>query len=125
MKRILVATIVLVSMLTAGPVMSMSRRPPGVEVKVSIPLLPHIVVLEEEPYYVQGGYYYHYDNNRWFYSKSKRGPWTDLPRSHYPKEVKYKNRDQKHDRGRDKNDRDRDERGRDRRDDDRGHDKRR
>ncbi len=130
MKRILIATIVLVSMLTAGTATSMSRRPPSVGVRVSIPLLPPVVVLEDEPYYVQDGYYYHYNDNRWFYSRSKQGPWTDLPRSHYPKEVKFKQRNKEQTRDRDRNDRgrndrDRDDRGRDRRDDGRGHDNRR
>ena len=125
MKRTLIATIVLVSMLTAGTVMSMSRRGPSVDVSVSIPLLPPVVVLEDEPYYFQDGYYYHYDNNRWFYAKSKRGPWADLPRSHYPREVRFKKRDRAQTRDRDRNDRGRDDRGRDRRDDDRGHDNRR
>jgi len=55
--------------------------------------LPVVVELGVEPYYYQGGYHYHYDNNRWRYSNSRSGPWTDLPKSHYPKETKFKGRD--------------------------------
>jgi hypothetical protein len=71
---------------------------------VVAPALPLIVELDVEPYYYQGGYYYYYDNNFWRYSNSKSGPWTDLPRSHYPKETRFKGRaggrerDQDHDR---------------------------
>ncbi len=78
---------------------------------VVVPALPSIVVLEGEPYYYQGGYHYHYQNNRWFYSNSRRGPWAELPRDRYPKEVRFKNRG--HERGRG------DERGRGEK---RGHD---
>jgi hypothetical protein len=56
------------------------------------PPLPVIVEFDVEPFYYQSGYYYHYDNNRWRYSNSRSGPWTDLPRSHYPKETRYKGR---------------------------------
>ena len=55
---------------------------------VVAPALPLIVELGVEPYYYQGGYHYYYNNNRWSYSHSRSGPWTDLPRSHYPKEVR-------------------------------------
>ena len=57
-----------------------------------VPPLPAIVVLEEEPYYYHSGYYYYYQNDRWFYSNAKSGPWVDLPRKHYPKEIKFKGR---------------------------------
>ncbi|OGV78061.1 MAG: hypothetical protein A3I83_08205 [Methylotenera sp. RIFCSPLOWO2_02_FULL_45_14] len=59
---------------------------------VVVPALPVIVELDVEPYYYQGGYYYFYDNDSWRYSQSRSGPWTDLPRSHYPKETKFKGR---------------------------------
>jgi hypothetical protein len=62
-------------------------QPPRV---VMAPALPVIVELHAEPYYYQHGYYYYYDNNYWRYSDSRSGPWTDLPRSHYPKETKFK-----------------------------------
>lgn len=85
---------------------------------VMAPALPTIVVLSAEPYYYQSGYHYHYDNNRWLYSTSRSGPWTDLPRSHYPKETKFKGRGNGRDDGRD--DRRDDRRGDDRDDDHRG-----
>lgn len=90
---------------------------------VIAPVLPSIVILRAEPYFYQSGYHYHYDNNRWRYSKSRSGPWTDLPRSHYPKETKYKghniDRDGRRDDARDdKRDGRRDDRRSDDRDDD-------
>ena len=59
---------------------------------VVAPALPLTVELGVEPYYYQSGYYYFYDNNRWRYSNSRSGPWEDLPRSHYPKETRFKHR---------------------------------
>ena len=123
MKKILISTIVMVFLLMACTVMAMGRRP-GVGVVVTIPVLPSIVVLEQEPYYYYQGYHYHYTNDRWYYSKSKGGPWNDLSRSHYAKEVKYKKDHWKYDEGRKQYHRDND-RGRDQRKDNRGHDQRR
>ena len=80
---------------------------------VVVPALPSVVVLETEPYYYQSGYHYHYQNDRWFYSNARSGPWVELPRDRYPKEVRFKGRE--HDRGRG------DERGRGEK---RGHDER-
>ena len=80
---------------------------------VVVPALPSIVVLEEEPYYYQSGYHYHYQNDRWFYSNARRGPWMELPRDRYPKEVRFKGRGQQRGWG--------DERGRGEK---RGHDER-
>lgn len=111
MKRNLVAMIVMASLLTACVVVPpRDRRSPGHGPgrAVIAPLLPTIVVLEAEPYYFYSDFYYHYDNNRWYYSKSKRGPWADLPRNRYPQEVRFKGRDGKHDR----DDREHDDRGR-------------
>ncbi|MDO8282581.1 MAG: hypothetical protein Q7U10_08185 [Thermodesulfovibrionia bacterium] len=77
---------------------------------VIVPRLPELVILVDEPYYYHSGYYYYYQNNRWFYSHAKSGPWMDLPRGHYPKEVKYKGRDNDKDKGwkRGNDDKDRD-----------------
>ncbi len=75
---------------------------------VVVPTLPLIVELGVEPYYYHSGYHYYYDNNRWRYSSSRSGPWTDLPQSHYPKEIKFRGRGDGRGDGRD-----------DRRDDDR------
>lgn len=57
------------------------------------PALPTVVILEEEPYYVYSGYHYHYTNNVWFYSSSRSGPWKELPRDRWPKEVKHKHKE--------------------------------
>lgn len=68
------------------------------------PILPSLVVLGIEPYYLYSGYHYHYTNNRWLYSQSRSGPWFDLPRNRYPKEIRFKGRnyDRRYDyRGRD------------------------
>lgn len=81
---------------------------------VEAPILPPEVILESRPYYVFRGYYYYWDNDRdfWLYSRSNRGPWYQLPRTHYPERFQY--RGQWHEgRGRGGGDRDRGwERGR-------------
>jgi len=76
-------------MLAACVFVPAGRRGSGV---VVVPPLPAIVILEE-PYYYHSGYYYYYQNDRWFYSNAKSGPWVDLPRGHYPKETRFKGRD--------------------------------
>jgi hypothetical protein len=67
------------------------------------PPLPATVELVD-PYYVYGGYHYYYHDDRWYYSQSRDGRWIDLPRDHYPREVRFKGsrdeRDLKDDRGR-------------------------
>ncbi len=82
MKRLLILTLLAMSLLTACVVMP--RR------GVAVPFLPPVVVLDAEPYYYYDGFHYHYNNDRWFYSRSRNGPWDDLPRDHYPKELRYK-----------------------------------
>ena len=57
---------------------------------VIVPILPPIVVLEAEPYYFYSGYHYYYRDDRWYYSTSRSGPWTDLPRDRWPKETRFK-----------------------------------
>jgi frataxin-like iron-binding protein CyaY len=71
----------------------------GVQVVIAPPL-PPLVVFETEPYYVHQGYHYHYQNNGWYYSRSKSGPWTSLPRDRYPKEVRYRDGRHGDDKGR-------------------------
>ncbi|MRR58126.1 MAG: hypothetical protein EG824_07940 [Deltaproteobacteria bacterium] len=66
---------------------------------VTVSPLPAVVVLDADSYYYQDGYYYYYQNNDWRYSKSRSGPWTELPRSHWPKEIKHRGRDDDQDRG--------------------------
>ncbi len=66
---------------------------------VIVPALPSVVVLETEPYYFYGGYHYHYLNDRWYYSGERSGPWVELPRDRYPKEVRFKGRGDERGRG--------------------------
>ena len=75
---------------------------------VEVPVLPPQVILEKRPYYVYRDYYYYwdYDRNFWLYSRTKRGPWYRLPRSHYPGRFQYRgrwyDRDRDFDRDRDR-----------------------
>lgn len=57
------------------------------------PILPPLVVLDTEPFYFYSGFHYHYTNDRWLYSRSRKGPWAELPRDRYPKDVRFKGRD--------------------------------
>ena len=66
---------------------------------VIVPALPLTVELDNDQYFVQNGYYYSYRSDIWFYSESRQGPWLRLPRSHYPKEVRYRRRDMRHHNG--------------------------
>lgn len=97
MKKLLISTLIGVSLLTACAVVPGRRG--GLEV---VPLLPPLVVLDAEPYYFQGGFHYYYSNNAWYYSKSRSGPWVDLPRDRYPQEVRYKGKEGGQGWGRDK-----------------------
>lgn len=92
MKRILILALFALLLLTACAVVPTGRGygPEGVMV---VPLLPRVVVLRGEPYYYYKGFHYHYVDDRWYYSRSGEGPWADLPRDHYPREVRYKGRD--------------------------------
>lgn len=72
---------------------------------VVAPALPVVVEIGPEPYYYYQGYHYYYYNDRWSYSNSRSGPWLDLPRSHYPKDVRHRDRDGRRDRD-DRRDRD-------------------
>lgn len=80
---------------------------------VIVPALPETVELDADQYYSQNGYYYRYQGNVWVYSESREGPWSQLPRDHYPREVRYRGHDE-HDQGnRDQGNRDHDNRGHD------------
>lgn len=59
--------------------------------EVVVPRLPPIVELVD-PFYFYGGFYYYYHDDRWSYGRSRSGPWTDLPRGHYPRETRWKGR---------------------------------
>jgi hypothetical protein len=70
---------------------------PGPDYVVA-PALPVIVELDVVPYFY-GGYYYYYrhPDRRWIYSHDKHGPWKELPRDRYPREIRYKDLDRYHD----------------------------
>jgi hypothetical protein len=71
----------------------LSPGPGGYGVEVA-PALPAVIELDvAQPYYYQSGYYYYYQGNRWQYSRARSGPWTELPRSHWPKEVRHRGRE--------------------------------
>jgi cytochrome c peroxidase len=95
MKRLFLA-VPLGVFLFVGCVVGPGYRGSGV---VVVPALPTVVVLEEEPYYFHAGYHYHYRDNRWFYSNARSGPWVELPRDRYPKEVRHKGRGDERGRG--------------------------
>jgi hypothetical protein len=66
------------------------------------PALPLVVELGVEPYYYHSGYYYYYSNNNWSYSNAKTGPWRELPRDRYPREVRSRGHGDDRGRGRDR-----------------------
>jgi hypothetical protein len=72
-----------------------------VGIGITVPTLPLVVELGSDPYYTHGGYTYFYDNDRWRYAESRSGPWVDLPRSHYPRETRFRGRQDRRDRDRD------------------------
>ena len=86
MKRVLFAAAIAAPLLMSACVVGVA---PG---------LPVTVELGTEPYYYQDGYYYYYHNDRWSYSQRKTGPWRDLPRDRYPREVRRRGNDQGGDR---------------------------
>jgi hypothetical protein len=73
---------------------------------VVVPALPTTVELDADQYYYQNGYYYHHDGDIWVYSQSRQGPWVNLPRSHYPREVRYRGHEENHRDDRDHRDHD-------------------
>ncbi len=94
MKKLVAVSFFAAFILTACMV---TPGPPG-SGAVMVSPLPPIVVLDDDPYYYQNGYYYFYDNDNWRYSTSRGGPWADLPRSHWPKEIRHRHRHGDHDR---------------------------
>ncbi|MBA3014516.1 MAG: hypothetical protein KKD63_00765 [Proteobacteria bacterium] len=109
MKRVWILTLLSLVWLTACAVVP-ARHGHGPDGVMVVPLLPSVVVLDVEPFYFYSGFHYHYLRDRWYYSKSRRGPWFDLPRGHYPKEVRFKEKhrdkyrdiDKRRDKGRDR-----------------------
>jgi hypothetical protein len=87
MKKILFTMILgLAAFLCAACVMT--AGPHGVGIAIAPPL-PFVVELDT-PYYAHGGYHYYYNDDRWFYSDRQSGPWYDLPRDRYPREIRRK-----------------------------------
>jgi len=67
------------------------------------PALPVTVELDLVPYFYGGYYYfYHHQDHRWSYSPAKTGPWKELPKERYPREIRYKDRGHDHDGDRDR-----------------------
>ena len=91
MKRMLIVAPLAALLLSACVVAPVDQGPYGHGFAVA-PALPLVVELGVEPYYYQQGYHYRYDNNVWRYSNARSGPWADLPRSHYPRETRFKGR---------------------------------
>jgi hypothetical protein len=98
MKSILLVALFAMFTLTACVV---SPGPQGYG-SITVSPLPAVIELGSDPYYYQNGYYYYYQNNNWRYSNTRNGPWVDLPRSHWPKEIRYRGRG--NDQGRDRDD---------------------
>jgi hypothetical protein len=76
-----------ISILLLSACMVVPHRGGGLEV---VPILPTVVELDGEGYYAQGGYHYFYTNNQWYYSDSRNGRRSELPRSHWPRETRYR-----------------------------------
>lgn len=108
MNKALIIAPLTALLMSACVVAPADRGRGGVEVGVSVPVLPLVVELGPERYYAYGGYTYYYDNDHWRYARSRNGPWIDLPRSHYPREIRYRRGDRDRDGVPDRRDRDRD-----------------
>ncbi|CAD5365960.1 conserved exported hypothetical protein [Rubrivivax sp. A210] len=95
------ALLPLAAWLLSACVVVPDRHGPGatIGIGIAVPALPLVVELGSDPYYHQGGYTYFYDRDRWRYGQSRNGPWVDLPRSHYPREIRYRERGEGRDRG--------------------------
>jgi hypothetical protein len=105
MKRILISMLITVTLLTACAIVPAGQRGHSSGGVMIAPFLPPIVVLGVEPYYYYSDFHYRYTNDRWYYSRSRRGPWAELPRNRYPKEVRFKGKDRNQKRGPDKDNR--------------------
>lgn len=111
LSRMLLTTLIAVSMLTACCVPSrysgvkvddggVNVNVDGVNVNVNggnvnidrvdslPPPLPSIVELGPDRRYQQGGYNYYYDGDRWQYSIDRSDFRSDLPESHWPNEIR-------------------------------------
>ena len=66
------------------------RHGGGLEV---IPILPVVVEIGSDDYYTHDGYHYYHTNDRWYYSSSRDGRRSELPRSHWPRETRRRGGD--------------------------------
>ena len=86
MHKVRWLAVMLMPLVLAGCLVVPGRRG---ELVPLVPFLPPIVMLDGGPYYVHEGYHYYHRNDGWYYSRSRSGPWTVLPKDHYPKEVRF------------------------------------
>jgi hypothetical protein len=73
-----------------------------------VPALPATIEMDANQPYYQNGYYYSHRGTGWYYSQSRDGSWSRLPRSHYPREVHYRIQGERVHDGRDYDNRDHD-----------------
>ena len=99
MKRTKLYTPLLGTLLLAGCVVSPAYGPDyGVA-----PALPITVDLDVEPYFYGGFYYYYHQNDHhWTYAHDRAGPWRELPKDRYPREIRFKDHEQYRDRNRER-----------------------
>lgn len=88
MKNRVIVLLSSVVILTACMVRSTPRG--GLEI---IPILPTVVEIDDDSYYEHNGYHYFYTNERWYYSNSRNGRRSELPRDHWPRETRHRGRD--------------------------------
>lgn len=55
-----------------------------------IPFLPAVVEVGDDSYYAHDGYHYFYTGDRWYYSTTRDGQRSELPRSHWPRETHHR-----------------------------------
>ncbi len=63
--------------------------PPGIVIE---PLPPVVVVPGRQLYYNRGFYYYNWEGD-WYWSREQRGPWHELPKSHWPSRTEQRERE--------------------------------
>lgn len=86
MKKLWFTTLPFAALMCMSCVASVG--PHGTSIAIAPPLPAYVELYE--PYYVYRNYHYYHHDSRWYYSESRGGPWIDLPKNHYPREVRYK-----------------------------------
>lgn len=74
----------LLSLLLLAACVVAPRHGGGLEI---VPILPAIVEVDADSHYSHGGYHYFYSDDRWYYSDTRDGRRSELPRSHWPHET--------------------------------------